>query len=101
MNATDIWITYYVYGDNIVVYLVHHDTCIVEIWYWISDTSDTDNWTYQDFDKIDRKEAAVSSAGSTVPFAVHLLHHGHDISGCQTQLSRTLCVKQISEINYV
>lgn len=68
----------------------------MEIWYWISDISDTVHWTYQDFDKIDRKEAAGSSAGSSVPFAVHLLNHGHDISGCQTQLSWTLCVKQIS-----
>lgn len=72
---------------------------ILNIWHLLHRSFE--NWTYQDFDKIDRKEAAGSSAGSSEPFAVHLLHHGHDISGCQTQLSRTLCVKQISQINYV
>ena len=46
---------------------------------------------YQDFDVVDRKEASGSSAGASVPLAVHLLHRGHNVSCSQTQLTWTLC----------
>lgn len=46
---------------------------------------------YQDFDVVGRKEASGSSAGASVPLAVHLLHRGHNVSCSQTQFSWTLC----------
>lgn len=49
------------------------------------------NGPHQDFDISDGEEPSRSSAGSSVPLCVHLLHHGHDISCSQTQLSWTFC----------
>lgn len=48
--------------------------------------------TYQGFDIIDGKETSRSPTSACVPLTVQLLHHGHNISCSQSQLSWTLCV---------
>jgi len=48
--------------------------------------------TYQYFDITGGKETSRSLTSASVPVTVHLLHHGHNISGPQAQLSFTHCV---------